>query len=793
MTGIDDVRLLDGLCWDLVLADAPRGRNRALIANEANGVPPYTDEEVEVNGIQVNVNDLTMTRGLHDARGQFTNAFLKPGNFFRCKTEEGPPRDREKNSTIVTHELGRIMKRSVPYFEAFRAKIGLLVLHGISPSVWQTEDRWCTRPLGIGDVLMPAETLVGFENLPFFVLRRQWTGNELQSLTSRTNRDPGWNMPMVERCLDWIDKQTTVLRGNNWPDVWSPERVAERRKADGGFYANDRAPTIDTFDIYIYDGDGKTTGWKRRIILDTWGTPSTTGVGTYSLDRDYKKSELLAEGFGKKKDAGKKDFLFTSKSRVVSDTWKSIINFQIADLSAVFPQRIHSVRSLGFLLYSVCNLQNRLRCKFNEALFENLMMLFRVKSNDEVQRALKLDMVNKGFIDDTLAIVPAGDRFQPRADLIELGLKENNELISASTGAFAQRRNFSKDKVEKTRFQVMAEVNADTALISAALQQAYKYQNFEDQEIFRRFCKKNSTDPDVREFRASCLRQGVPESLLLPEKWTVEHEQVMGGGNKTQEMTIAQQLLEMRPMFDPQPQREVLRDVVLAITDDAAKAEQLVPEAPTVSDSVHDTELAFGTLMIGGKVTPKPGLNAVEVAGTMIQAMGQKVQEIMQSGGVGTPQDIKGLAACAQYAGAYIQQLGQDKSQKEVVKQLSDALGKLMNEVKGMVQRQQQMAKKAAQQNGQGQPDPKDIVKAQAMAEQAKIKQENMRTSHAQRTAQRQIQFEQQLKQEQARERSKLGMEAQKTKADIAKTDITTAAEISRNRLKSLGEANENE
>jgi len=40
------------------------------------------------------------------------------------------------------------------------------------------------------------------------------------------------------------------------------------------------------------------------------------------------------------------------------------VAFQFADLSAVAPFRYHSVRSLGWLLYAVINLQNRLRCKF---------------------------------------------------------------------------------------------------------------------------------------------------------------------------------------------------------------------------------------------------------------------------------------------------------------------------------------------------------------------------------------------------------------------------------------------
>jgi protein-arginine kinase activator protein McsA len=52
-----------------------------------------------------------------------------------------------------------------------------------------------------------------------------------------------------------------------------------------------------------------------------------------------------------------------------------------------------------------------------------------------------------------------------------------------------------------------------------------------------------------------------------------------------------------------------------------------------------------------------------------------------------------------------------------------------------------------------------------------------MRESHAQRTAQRQIQFQQKIQQD-----------AQKHQADIAATDLETAAEIQRQTMRSLSE-----
>jgi hypothetical protein len=328
----------------------------------------------------------------------------------------------------------------------------------------------------------------------------------------------------------------------------------------------------------------------------------------------------------------------------------------------------------------------------------------------------------------------------------------------------------------------MAEVNADTALISAALQQAYQYQAFEDAEVFRRFLKKNSTDPDVRAFRAEVLKT-VPEKYLIPEAWDIEHERVMGGGNKTQEMTIAQQLLEMRPMFDPQPQRQVLHDVVLAITDDPAKADELVPEVPAPSNSIHDTEGMWGTLMQGTVPTPKPGLNAVEVAGTTIRLMVQKVQMIGQSGGVGTPQDLIGLQAANTYANQFLQILSQDPTQQELAKQMADILGKVNNEIKGLAQRQQEAAQ-AQQQNGNGQ-DQELMAKIQAIMMQAQTKSENAKSSHAEKTAQRRISFEQKLKQDAQKNAMQLRQEAIKTRTNVAAKDLETASAINRNRLQS--------
>src|SRR4029077_17120406 len=129
---------------------------------------------------------------------------------------------------------------------------------------------------------------------------------------------------------------------------------------------------------------------------------------------------------------------------------------------------------------------------------------------------------------------------QTDARLAELAYGHNEQIISQNSSSYVQNKGDGGNSVEKRHLQVLAELNATTQLVSAALMQAYQYEVFEYREDFRRFCKKNSRDPDVREFRNNCLKAGVPEEVLVPEAWDISSEQVMGGGNKTMEMTIAQ-------------------------------------------------------------------------------------------------------------------------------------------------------------------------------------------------------------------------------------------------------------
>lgn len=753
---------VDSICYQMRLGDYPRGKNRALINSLFNGAPPYADEDAE--DIQVNVNFLEATRIGHDARSQCYQNFLKPGNFFNCTTDSGAQSRRQTYSAVVTKQINKIMKRSIPFMECFRSKFALNILHGIAPAAYKDKERWRPEAMGVEDVLVPANVLLSMENLPFFAIRRSFTAPELIKLTQGPQVDKGWNQPLVKRCIRWVDEQSASLMSSNWPEVWSPEKIEERIKGDGGYYIGDSVPTIDVFDFYFWSDEGKQAGWRRRMILDAWSSPT--------IGNDGKVSSSTRDGDLFK--GGKRQFLYNPGNRIFASSREQIINWQFADLSAVAPFRYHSVRSLGFLLYSVCHLQNRMRCRFTESVFEQMLMYFRVKSREDSQRALKVDLVNRGFIDDTIDFIKAADRYQVNPGLVELGLRENSNLIAMNSSSYTtQPGQGARGNVEKTKFEVMTEVNAMTSLVSAALTQAYYYQVPEYREIFRRFTIKNSRDPEVREFQAACISGGVPGSILYnPACWEIEPERVLGAGNKTLEMAIAQQLMEYRNLYDPQSQRRILRDVTLAITDDPDRTEALVPLKPyEITDSVHDAQLAAGSLMMGLPVAIKDGTNHIEYVETLMATLASLVQR-----GTQEMRDIMGMDNIARHIGERIQYISQDENEKARVKQYGDQLGKLMNMVKAQAQQIQEQ-QQASGANGSPQ-DAEAAAKVQAMLIQANAKAEVNSKSHAQKTTQRQIQFE--LQQQQEQQRFQMEMAKKQAEADLDLRAKEVEIELSR-------------
>lgn len=760
--------------WNMKTNDLPRSSNRARIDALFNGRPPYTDVEAAENRISVNFNDLSATNLAHNARGQFNNAFLSTENFFTVKIDYGPRHKRAEWSEIVTQEINRRMKRNRYYSDCLRDVFRQVVLHGIGPVVWRDKQKWVPQMQMVPDVLLPSRTLLSMENVEYFGVFRRYNAAQLWRQTHGPKVDKGWNIPLADKCIEWAYHQWGATNSGT-ETVYAPEKWQEDIKSDSGLAASDVMPTVDCWEFYSLNDDKKNWGWNRKIVLDT---PSGSEANTSGKDQS-------------RIQGSKKEFLYDSGKRRAAQQMDQIIHFQFADGAVVAPARYHSVRSLGFLLYAVCHVQNRLRCRFTEHAFENLLQYFRISNPDDAERLTKLDLVNRGIIPDGMTFVTQQERWQVNEGMIGAVMAMNRQSMDDHSTSFTQQFDYARDKREKTATQVMAEVNAASALTTAMLADAYGYQEWQYREIGRRFCVADSSDLDVRAFRTACLKQGVPKEALNVDCWDVKSEKIMGGGNRQLAIAQSELIMQSYQLLDPDAQRVALRNRMFAVTGDAALTNQLVPaERSQVTNSIHDAQVSSSALLSGLPMGLKQGVNHAEYAEALLQSMSARVDTIEARGGMATAEEIMGLHNIAGVdiegqpiegngISMHIMILEQDDTNKAQAKELNDALGQLMNLVKAYEQRLAEQEQAAVEQNGESQ-NGESQAKVQAMMMQAQAKVQAKQMADEQKLQQKDQQFQQRMEQDRVKNDIQLANELRRTELEETALDIRTAGAIKR-------------
>jgi hypothetical protein len=748
-----DANLVSSIVWQMRRADFMRGSNRAAIDRLFNGAPPLTEAEREAQQAYTNVNKLSGPKIAADARRTYSQAFFKSKYYFNVTLEDCKDRKKSEYESIITREIGRKMKRSMKYFEAIRSQIGTVVLHGISPVFWGDPERWCPMALSPGDVMIPSGTRVAMDNLTQFAVWRQFTPHELRKLAKSATPDPGWQQPTVDSAIAWCEQQiergsmTSILPAR---DILAPERMQEWIKENTGLYASDSVPTIDAWEFYYYSDDDEECGWRRRIVLDTpyYADP---------MPNDMPERDLIG------RDAKKRDFLYSSDN-VYARNVNEILHFQFGDASSVAPYRYHSVRSLGWLLYSPAHLENRLFCKRADATFESLMQYFRVSNPEDKERVTKIDLHHLGVIPEGLNFVTPQERWQVNHTLVNETAAELRQSMVETAAQFREGREASAG-VEKTATQVMAEVNSANAIVGAMLLQAYAYANQQYAEIARRFCVENSVDPEVRDFRAKALSSGVPEKYLDSSMWRVDAEQAMGAGNKLLQIAMADKLMAARTLYDPQAQRDILHIYTIANTDDAALSDSLVPAMPETSDTAHEADQSFATLLAGVQVRPKKGENQIEVIQAWIAGLVQRVQLLQQTGAENS--DMAGIQNAIGATQQRIQMFAMDAAQVQLAKKFEDDLKQVAEAASGIRINTPQQG-----------PDPETQAKIQSTAAQAQNKMQIRSAEAAQKMAIKNVAAQQDLQIQRGRAQVEIQKQATQLQTDLLEQGMRTGQEM---------------
>jgi len=640
-----------------------RAEDRALIDALFNGQRPYSDSEVKKFNIQVNVNWGLGKRIMREANTQLNNALIHPGNLFTCSLQEGPVEKRQEWSQIFTKNLHKPLQEGTSgkrNFFLIKNRNASVCMHGTGILMWSSPHTALPRFVSLEDLLIPTETLVDFSNMRYFAANLNLSIGELIELVTKDDVLGGWNKQMIGEVLD----SQQGIYNESTPSTWrdQPEAMEQVFFQNRGYYYSDATPKVRCVAFFYQEMDDPKR-WYRVIYLK--------------------------ENPGDKvKDIDKK-FLFDGTTKPFADDIGHILNVQYGDGNLVPPMKYHNVRGMGVDLYAPVETDNRLRCEFVQSVFEHMKMYFRIKDPADRDRLKAQILQQYGFIQDGLSIVPRTERHEIDANLVENAMEQMGEIMQGSASSYIPGETGSERTMTAKEATIRA--NQASVLVSSMLATMYLQEGFYYEELKRRFCMADSVDQLVKQFRENCIKEGIPEELLIASKWKITVERVLGGGDTTKAQQQSNWLLGIRTALGPAQQQIALRESVSAMLEDPAKALMYVPATPPQSSPGSEmAEALFGTMMQGVAVTPRQGIDIQGYVAQLLKMMAEVIQRITQTDNMGTMEEVIGLGIVAQNVEQNIQILAADKQQKQNVKEFGDALGKMTNLIKAFGQRIQQ-------------------------------------------------------------------------------------------------------
>lgn len=674
------------VCEDMQAAEKERALDRKNINLLANGHPPWSAEECLKHKIRYNVNWKGMKRLLLDAIGQVDNTDLHEGILFTCSLEDGPGDKRDEWSEKFTKFLHLPLQRGYSgkrRNELIHNRNTSLVVHGKGIIYFPTDDQLLGRFLPLEDLLMEADTYCDFSNLEYWAVNLYLSRGEFIEMTQGDKLHKGWDKPMADEILK-----------------------ANKERTGGEPYAGDREEAMAEL--------AKNKGWNY-----------STGVPKIQLRAFYFKNHktekwhrhyLLREAMG---NIDIKRFLFDGGEEAFAGSIDQILCVHYANGSVVAPMRFHSVRGLGVDLYEPCDALNKLYCREFENAMMELTMLLKVQSPGDRDKIKNIDLHNMAILEEGVNIVPAKDRYQANLPLVQDVKAQTRQIMQESSSSYVQDT-AKKEGNPRTYGEARILLNQATMLLSGMINGKYMQDSYYYEELVRRSCQKNSGDKDVLAFQERCEEAGIPSKYLVADKWRVEPERVLGGGDHTQAQLESEWMVMHKSEFSPDKHSWIMRTAARGILRDDAKARFLSPDIPKKStEGTQMAEQLFGTLMAGQECDLRDNIDFEGYVAKLLVMMQTFIQRVQQTGGAATWGELSGLMSVQQNITQYLIALAADEKKKPLVKQFAQKLAEFMQLIQKLAS---DLAEQQQMQEPQG--DPAAAAKVAGVQAMAQTKQQ---------------------------------------------------------------------
>lgn len=718
--------------------DDSSSKNRALVQAMVDGEPPFKLSALRAAGrpTATNINflegaavvDATTTayNALIDGVDTLARGVMSPGMF--------EPQEEVEFAEGIAEEISNLIRENPEFSFNWEYISRQVATHGVAVAYFPEDEGVDWAAGGLDDFVIPRQTRATEEAVDvLFALRKPllheiWRAIEDEKVATEL----GWNVRVAKKALVQASKGATVT---SWATDWAELQTRLKN--------NDLGESFDSATV---------------PVVHAWVREKSGKVSHYMF---------LADG------SGNEEFLFAKRDRFDSPLDAFVIFTAGIGSNGTY----HSIRGAAYRAYNVICESNKLRCAMIDGTKLAMATLIRPKDGESMDDMTIVVNGSTAYLPPDAEIADRGNFPSPAQYALPI-VTDLSQLLSSTTGMFRPRPS-ANEGPDKTRFEMQAQIESQTALTTSAVNVFYRSMGRFLNSILRRVQKLDPEQlaitgehPAILEFYRRVVARDIPVEAVKAMHKLVPIK-ALGLGSPTQRLAAVQGLGQLAGSFDAVGRRTF--DRMLAATYlgyDGVDA--VLPRNPAPRTTIDNkvAELEHSALEDREVQVDPTELHQthIEVHFSILQPDFEEIKKEIDSGEEDAEDaidDIQYLQRTVQHIAAHIEQLRPDPTRAEQVAQYDDAIGQYVAAVKRLADQTQ--AAIDEEENSQ---------KGDKMSPEAQMKFEE----HRQKMAMVQEAFDQKmrLKEAEAQQRARLR---------LLQTDVRLSSQIKQSNLRTYGPA----
>jgi hypothetical protein len=575
--------------------DNSRSKARANVQKMLDGSPPLKQEALIAagQGHRTNVNWLEGDAARSQALAPFFDLVYSVDTLASIRTEEGDAQEKDDRSAIISEEFHKMLMNWSQFSNRVQEVADGFVVWGLCFPYFDNTLSWKFKVGRLGRVKIPDGTPLDEDEFSIVCIEQDMCPAELYRNTiSPVSGDRGWKGDACKRAIVHYAGSASANRTDNWEDIQAK---------------------VKNNDLYLSHGPGaQRIPVVHHLVREFSGKIShyigLQESGLSTVGRDHKEGEWLFEHPGE-----------------FSDINQALVMFN----AGVGNGTVHSVRGLGYKIYSIIQTLNKVRCNAVDA--ANLGMgVIAQPETANAQVDMGMTRITPG---GGLNILPANIKLVPNAspDLSRSGfpiMQEMQRLVAGNSGNF-QTHQVNPSNVERTKAEINLQAERDSILQNNMLNMWYVPWEKLLKQIYIRAIK--GQDDTSKAFIDQCIKRGVPKEALSNFS-TVKAKRAAGNGSPQLRSMAQEKILGVSGSFDENGRYSATRDFIMSVPGvdlDSVNRYMPMPEPrPTLDHEFAQLENA--TISLGQDIQVQSTQNHLVHAQEHIKKLMQDIQMITE-------------------------------------------------------------------------------------------------------------------------------------------------------------------